>query len=41
MVAIRNLYWTEAIGAFIVGGLILARTPSEVDGRQRMSAPLA
>jgi hypothetical protein len=24
MVAIRNLYWTQRIGAFIVGGLILA-----------------
>jgi hypothetical protein len=23
MVAIRNLYWTESIAAFIVGGLIL------------------
>jgi hypothetical protein len=32
MVAIRNLYWTERIRAFIVGGLILADTLCGVVG---------
>jgi len=32
MVAIRNLYWTERIVAFIVGGLILASTLCGVVG---------
>jgi hypothetical protein len=32
MVAIRNLYWTGGIAAFIFGGLILARTLCGVVG---------
>jgi hypothetical protein len=32
IVAIRNLYWTDSICTFIVGGLILAGTLCEVSG---------
>jgi hypothetical protein len=40
MVAIRNLYWTERIAAFIVGGLIwLARCVRSSARRRGVSAP--
>jgi len=42
MVAIRNLYWTDSICAFIVGGLILDGTRCEVSGAAPEDvAPLA